>query len=86
MMWAWAFSPSYSRTKLKSVSVQAGHRKCHKVVAVDEGMSRIILLSEEVRELQASLGQLTDKLALLWLSQAPGRLVKAGGSWQTLVL
>lgn len=33
------------------LSVQMGHRKCHKEVAAGEGKSRTILLSEEVRAL-----------------------------------
>lgn len=51
-------------------------------VAVGEGRCRVIFLSEEGTELQASLGHLIVKLTL----QAPRRLAKVGGSWQALVL
>lgn len=58
-----------------------------KEVATDEGKCRIILCSEGVTKLQVSLGQLTPKLALSCLSATSSKeVVKAGGSWQTLIL
>ena len=52
---------------------------CHKEVAVGEGKSRIILLSEEVTELPTSLGWLTSKLALLRLSATGTREIGQSG-------